>query len=222
LLGDKRAPKQDPILGDVPLLLAARLKALGPTVDVDAILNRPTSEIKSPKESKDEKPIPVPITAEVKLQWGPGAKEVWDELDSLALEPDRMKQNMFARVGDMTVRLASIVAFGRGSRTVDKPDMLWARAIAMRSAQDMYEAVLKHMEDPKSHNAMCQAILDMLAESSDGFVRRRDIARKTRKYKTKGGDLNAAFDQLTAEERITFVVRDTGGRPSSGYRLCQD
>ena len=200
-------------------MLAARLKALGPPpLDVDDILNRPTSEIKS----KDEKPIPVPITAEVKLQWGPGAKEVWDELDSLALEPDRMKQNMFARVGDMTVRLASIVAFGRGSRTVDEPDMLWARALTMRSAQDMYEAVLKHMEDPKSHSAMCQAILDMLAESPDGFVSRRDIARKTRKYKTKGGDLNAAFDQLTAEERITFVVRDTAGRPSSGYRLCQD
>ena len=132
----------------------------------------------------------MPITAEVKLQWGPGAKEVWDELESLASEPDRMKRTMFARVGDMTVQLASIVAFGRGSRTVDEPDMLWARAIAMRSAQDMYEAVLKHMEDPKSHNAMCQEILEMLAESPDGgFVRYRDIARKMRKYKTKGDDL---------------------------------
>ena len=146
----------------------------------------------------------MPITAEVKLQWGPGAKEVWDQLDSLALEPDRMKRTMFARVGDMTVRLASIVAFGRGSRTVDEPDMLWARAIAMRSAQDMYEAVLKHMEDPKSHNAMCQEILEMLAESPDGFVSQRDIARKTRKYKAKGGDLKAALDQLKAEERIEF------------------
>ena len=90
-------------------------------------------------------------------------KEVWDQLDSLALEPDRMKRTMFARVGDMTVQLASIVAFGRGSRTVDERDMLWARALTMRSAKDMYEAVLKYMEDPKSHNAMCQEILEMLA-----------------------------------------------------------
>ena len=165
----------------------------------------------------------MPITAQVELRWGPGAKEVWDELDSLALEPDRMKQNMFARVGDMTVRLASIVAFGRGSRTVDEPDMLWARAIAMRSARDMYEAVLKHMEDPKSHNAMCQEILEMLAESPDGgFVSQRDIARKTRKYKTKGGDLIAALEQLKAEERIEFEIRKTAGRSSSGYRLRQD
>ena len=220
LIGDKRPPKQDPVLGDVPFLLAARLKALGPPpLDVDDILNRPTSEIKS----KDEKPIPVPITAEVKLQWGPGAKEVWDQLESLALEPDRMKRTMFLRVGDMTVRLASIVAFGRGSRTVDEPDMLWARAIAMQSAQNMYEAVLKHMEDPKSHNAMCQEILEMLAESPDGgFVSQRDIARKTRKYKTKGGDLKAALDQLKAEERIEFDIRKTAGRSSSGYRLRQD
>ena len=133
-----------------------------------------------------------------------------------------MKRTMFARVSDMTVRLASIVAFGRGSRTVDEPDMLWARAITMRSAQDMYEAVLKHMEDPKSHNAMCQEILDMLAESPDGFVSQRDIARKTRKYKAKGGDLKAALDQLKAEERIEFDIRKTAGRSSYGYRLRQD
>jgi hypothetical protein len=129
---------------------------------------------------------------------------------------------MFARVSDMTVRLASIVAFGRGSRTVDKPDMLWASALTMRSANDMYEAVLKHMEDPKSHNAMCQEILDMFVESPDGFVSQRDIARKTRKYKAKGGDLKAALDQLTQEERIVSELRTTAGRSSAGYRLCQD
>jgi hypothetical protein len=176
LIGDKRAPKQDPGPGNVPPELVFRLKTLGPHSDADAILNQ--TEIKSPKDSKDEKPIPVPITAEVELRWGPGAKAVWDQLDSLASEADRMKRTMFARVGDMTVRLASIVAFGRGSQTVDEPDMLWARAVAMRSAQDMYEAVLKHMEDPKSHNAMCQEILEMLAESPDRFVSHRDVARK--------------------------------------------
>jgi hypothetical protein len=185
-------------------------------------MNRKASEIKSPKESKEDKPIPVPITAQVELRWGPGAKAVWDELDSLASEPDQMKRIMFARVSEMTVRLASIVAFGRGSRAVDEPDMLWARAIAMQSAQDMYEAVLKHMEDPKSHNAMCQEILEMFAKSPDGFISRRDIARKTRKYKAKGGDLKAALDQLEAEERIEGELRTTPGRSSFGYRLRQD
>ena len=219
LIGDKRPPKQDPFPGNVPPKLIAGLKALVPHLGADAILKQPTSEIKSPK---DEKPISVPITAQVELRWGPGAKAVWDQLDLLASEPDRMKQTMFARVSDMTVRLASIVAFGRGSKTVDEPDMLWARALTMRSAQDMYEAVLKHMEDPKSHNAMCQEILEMFAESPDGFVSHRDIARKTRKYKTKGGDLKAALKQLKEEERIEMDTRKTAGRSSSGYRLRQD
>ena len=92
----------------------------------------------------------------------------------------------------------------------------------MRSAQDMYEAVLKYMEDPKSHNAMCQEILDMFADSSDGFVSRRDIARKNRKYKAKGGDLEAALDQLEEEERIEVETRKTAGRSSPGYRLRLD
>jgi hypothetical protein len=87
----------------------------------------------------------------------------------------------------------------------------------------MYEAVLKHMEDPKSHNAMCQEILEMLAESPDGgFVRYRDIARKMRKYKVKGDDLKHALDQLKAEERIELEIRKTAGRSSHGYRLLQD
>jgi hypothetical protein len=222
LSGDKRAPKQDPVPGNVPPLLAARLKALGPSLSADAILNQKLSEIKSPKESKEEKPIPVPITAQVELRWGPGAKAVWDQLDSLASEPDRMKRSTFLRVSEMTVRLASIVAFGRGSRTVDEHDMLWARAVTMRSAHDMYEAVLKHMEDPKSHNAMCQEILDMFAESPDGFVSHRDIARKTRKYKARGGDLKDALDQLNQEERLAVETRKTAGRSSFGYRLRQD
>ena len=128
----------------------------------------------------------MPITAQVELRWGPGAKEVWDQLDLLASEPDRMKQTMFSRVGDMTVRLASIVAFGRGSQTVDEPDMLWARAITMRSAQDMYEAVLKHMEDPKSHNAMCQEILEMFAESPRRLRQSPGHRSKNSKVQNKG------------------------------------
>jgi hypothetical protein len=219
LIGDKRPPKQDLVPGNVPDALVARLKALVPHLGVDAILKQPTSEIKS---SKDEKPISVPITGQVELRWGLGAKAVWDQLDSLASEPDRMKQIMFARVPDMTVRLASIVAFGRGSRTVDEPDMLWACALAMRSAQDMYEAVLKHMEDPKSHNAMCQEILELFTESPDGFVSERNIFRKMRPYKLKGDDLKHALNQLIKEERIKAERRQTGGRPSDGYRLRQD
>jgi hypothetical protein len=219
LIGDKRPSKQDPVPGNVPPKLIAGLKALVPHLGADAILKQPTSEIRSPK---DEKPIPVPITAQVELRWGPGAKAVWDQLDSLRSEPDRMKQTMFARVPDMTVRLASIVAYGRGSRTVDELDMLWARAVAMRSAQDMYEAVLRHMEDPKSHSAMCQAILDMFADSPDGFISHRDIARKTRKYKVRGDDLKHALGQLILEERIEGDSRKTAGRSSLGYRLRQD
>ena len=186
LLGDKRAPKQDPVPGNVPPLLAARLKALGPPSAADAPLNQKASEIKSPKESKEEKPIPVPITAQVELRWGPGAKAVWDQLESITSEQDRTKRTMLARVSEMTVRLASIVAFGRGSRTVDEPDMLWARAITMRSAQDMYEAVLKYMEDPKSHSAMCQEILDMFAEFSLRLRQSPGHRSKNSKVQSKG------------------------------------
>src|SRR5262249_16011603 len=106
LIGDKRAPKQDPAPGNVPPLLAAKAKALGPASTFDDIMKRKASEFKSPKEAKDEKPMPAPITSQVELRWGPGAKAVWDQLDSLASEPDRIKRTMFLRVSEMSVRLA--------------------------------------------------------------------------------------------------------------------
>lgn len=63
----------------------------------------------------------------------------------------------------MTVRIAGIVAYSRGSLTIEALDMPWARAWAMRSAQSMYEAVENYLEDPKSHFALCRYIKEAVA-----------------------------------------------------------
>ena len=50
----------------------------------------------------------------------------------------------------MTIRLATIIAFGRYSRTVDQLDMQLARELARESAETLHEGVLKYTEDPQS------------------------------------------------------------------------
>jgi hypothetical protein len=221
IVGGNRPPKQDRTEDSwkVPSAIAAQLKSLRPRPTVDELLSKPGSEFRNPKEP----PKPKPITPEIQLTWGPGAKAVWDELDaSLAPETDRLKKHLFARVADNTVRIASILAFGRGSLIVDQTDMEWARAWALLSAQTMYENVLKYFEDPKTHSALCEEVLSLARASPDGFISHRDISRACRKYKRKGDDLGAAIAQLIDEERIEKFTRATAGRSSQGYRLLKD
>lgn len=219
IVGSDRPRKQDRTENSwkVPRVIEAQLKSLCPGSTMDEILKKPGSEIRNPK---DPPPKPEPINPEIRLNWGPGAKMVWDELDaSLAPETDRLKKHLSARVADNTVRIASIVAFGRGSLIVEQTDMEWARAWALRSAQTMHENVLKYFEEPKTHSALCEEVLSLVRASPGGFISHRDVSRACRKYKSKGGDLDAAVKQLIDEEQIEEMTRPTAGRSSKGYRL---
>jgi hypothetical protein len=200
IVGKERPSKQDRPEGSwkVPPLLAEMVRALRPPLPIDDILKRKVSEVKDPKEKRP----PQPITPQVELRWGSGAKAIWDELDS------------FARVAEMTVRIAGIVAYGRGSLTIEVPDMEWAQALAMRSAQEMYEAVQKYLEDPKTHNALCNYILESVPKAGVvHYLLRRD----GRKYLRKGGDFDAAVNDLLISNQIHTEHRQTAGKTALVY-----
>jgi hypothetical protein len=71
------------------------------------------------QEDEDDKPFD-PM---VRMEWGKGAKGIWTGLvEKVAQETDPLQSNLFGRVGEMTIRIATIVAFGRYSLTVDEVD----------------------------------------------------------------------------------------------------
>src|SRR5262249_27949400 len=163
----------------VPYDLAAWLRALRGKADLDKMLNTPLADIG--KDGGYAEPPPKPVKPEIVLSWGPGAKTIWIELASaLRAERDELKQNIFARVAEMTVRLASIVAFGRGSLVVEVPDMEWARALAVRSAQDLHEGVLKHMEDPKNAQRYVRGNPSHVADERRTFTGRLSFRQPSR------------------------------------------
>src|SRR5262249_42277883 len=100
IVGGDRPRKQDRMENSwkVPRVIAAQLKSLCPGSPMNEIQKKPESENRNPK---DPPPKPEPINPKIQLNWGPGAKMVWDELDaSLAPETDRLKKHLFARVAD--------------------------------------------------------------------------------------------------------------------------
>jgi hypothetical protein len=134
----------------------------------------------------------------------------------------------------MTVRIATIIAFGRYSLTVDQADMKLARALAMKSAETLHDGVLKYTIDPQGFAALCQKVIDFAAASTEmyqppgsniscNFISVRDLKRKSTVLMGKGGDLDAVLKHLSEAERLRYVVRQNpkGGQPSPGYVLCE-
>jgi hypothetical protein len=172
---------------------------------------------------------------DVTMSWGVGAEQIWTDLaNELREERDELKCNLFARVPEMTVRIATIVAFGRYSPTVDELDMKLARALAMKSAETLHDGVLKYTVDPQGFAALCQKVIDFAAASSEkhqpsessvslNFISIRDLKRKSTVLMGKGGDLDAVTKHLCEAERLRFVIRQNpkGGQPSPGYVLCE-
>jgi hypothetical protein len=196
---------------------------------VQQILDVPLSNIKKPDdESVDDKPF----EPEVRMAWGPGAKEVWIWIsDWLQQQTDTLRRDLFVRVGEMVIRVATIVAFGRHSRTVDRLDMEWARALVMESAEGLYRDVLKYTVDIQHFPGICKRVLQLafanFRETKDTFIRNRDLARGCQNYIKKGNELEDAVKFLCVAEKLREFTRlpapgSKGGRTSRGFYLLVD
>jgi hypothetical protein len=206
--GDPRPLAQHDRVGaawEVPERLAARLKVLYPLVAEPVDGSGP----------------------QVKLTFGsPGAQQMVVDLERELLheERDQLKRNLFNRVPEMIVRIATIAAYGRFSRTVDEADMEWAKALVMKSARTLHAGYLKYREEPLSLNRLCIQITDWLEAEKDGCLTKNEVARRARPLIRKGLDLKDAIHQLEQEEERIKVEwnRQTGGRPSCVLRLIKD
>jgi hypothetical protein len=218
LRGDDRPAlrEREPNSWKLPGKLRDELRAMYRPPGVKAILD------KNMGDPDDDDIDDEPFDPEIEMVWGAGARQVWIDLDEkLQKETDNLRRDLFARVGEMTIRFATIVAFGRHSLTVDRADMEWARALVLESAEGLYRDVLKYTVDMQDFPGVCQRILELATPHR--WISTRDLNRGCLNYLKKGTDLGAALDYLVKAERLRVEVRGggpKGGRPSSGYALC--
>ena len=212
--GCRRPPEQSPDEGaDVPpKSLVAALTAIRrkPEVDLDA----------SPADGG-----PVRLIRE-RIDWGPGAKEIYlafsRQMDALQ-DTDAQRYQLSMRACENAVRLATNVAVGRGSGTVDREDITWAIAVASQSLDAACGRFDKYMRQYFEFPKFCDEVLRWMS-AQDGKVSRRDLERKFRGHSRRGFELAQVVDQLLREERIEVVAASVGtrGPVGRGYRVVVD
>jgi hypothetical protein len=86
----------------------------------------------------------------IRIAWGEGAADVYRafslEMDDLA-EGDTRRYELSQRCAENAVRIATIIAVGRGSNVVDVPDLLHATDLARLSLDTACGGVDKYMQD---------------------------------------------------------------------------
>lgn len=104
--------------------------------------------------------------------WGHGAAEVWQRLgrDLARREQEAPEEAPFlARTHEYAVRIATIVAVGRGASTVEVPDVEFGAALAMRSAVDVIAGARGYMAET-DNQANANLILRALRSAGGGWV----------------------------------------------------
>lgn len=158
-------------------------------------------------------------TAIIDLRWGDGAERAWarysEEVERLMLD-DPAQADLRGRSAEMAIRIATIVAIGRGSRTVDADDVEYGMTMAHRSAETMIAGAADFMAE-NEQEANWQKVVRMIRERG-GRLEYRAIYRSMKHMRSR--EMKELLMHMVDSGVIDVeeVKRDDGGHPKRWYR----
>ena len=206
--GSRRPPEQPtPANADEPP--KALIEALKKLPRQPTILDRPLAG--QPKRKR--------------IGWNTTADEVYfafsKKMDDFE-HRDRKRYELGMRACENAVRLATIVAAGRGSPTIDREDILWAIAVSERSFEATCGGVERYMREYFEFPKFCDTVGEAIRLS--GWISERDLYRRFGRNMRWGNELVRALAHLEKAERITESPHAprSGGPTSKGYKWIGD
>jgi hypothetical protein len=157
-----------------------------------------------------------------RLTWGIGAEELWErEVDTIRDLDEGRRRDIFARAPEIAVRLATVVAWWRGSEVVEVGDWEWGWAWAKLSCDLILKGANERMKVKREFDKICAHIKSLLA---DGPRKIGDIHLHSR---SAAGDrgmeiVDKALDDLVLSEEIeelsTAEQEELGLKPKGAGR----
>jgi len=155
-----------------------------------------------------------------RMSWGRGAEEVYDAIrQSVEREADERKRELFWRSAEKTVRIATNVAAGCLSKTVEREHMEFSYKLVKESDETLLVGVQEYMEEEKyEFGELCREIIRRIRQAGGGMSR-RDVGRSFQNNLKFGPELWRAIDHLAETEQVVEQKVETGGRPTMMYWL---
>ena len=160
--------------------------------------------------------------AEERITWAPDGKA-----QAIYVELRRSCQDrgddakLLSRTPEMAVRLATILAIGRGRPVIDAQDMRWGADLALWSGERMIADTNAYMVESE-HQGRLKEVLRHIQAAKRKTISRTDLNRKV-KHKFTGRQLAEILSDLADSETITIERvpgSETGARrPTDIIRL---
>jgi hypothetical protein len=137
-------------------------------------------------------------------------------------ERDSTRFELGMRSAEIAVRLAAVVAVGRGSATVDLEDIDWGIRLARVSFEAMCGGWAKYKREYLEFPKFCEQVYQLILNVG-GWMKTSDLNRAMRNNMFRGFELAAAIKQLISEARIKVDWRGDGSRGSKahGYMILE-
>jgi hypothetical protein len=159
----------------------------------------------------------------LRLEWEETAKRLWHgleaKLDALAAREDGKsgdEVSFFARTPEMALRIASIIAAGRGSTSVNVADVIWGTELASRSAHSFMAAFRSHVS-ASDHSARVEFVEAVIKQART--ITRSGLTRAAGK-RMDARQLDSIVRQMVDGEKIAVqhVRKGARGPQAVAYR----
>lgn len=154
------------------------------------------------------------------LAWG--AEPAKDLYEAFAHEVEQRSDNnvlersFLARTVEMALRIATIIAAGRGSSTVDASDIEAGRDLSMWSSETMIRGARDYISD-NDNQAQAQLIV-RIVRGHGGRLAHQGLLHALR-HRMKARDLKDLITSMIESGTLLFSEEATGGRPKLTYFL---
>jgi len=143
-------------------------------------------------------------------------------LDAVQEGEDEDRRDLSQRVCENAIRIATIIAVGRGAAAVSRRDIEFGIDLAERSFDAVVGGVKRYMFERYEFPQLVEAVFNKISADPKG-IKIRDLKRAFRNNQAWGNELDRAIKYLVEEERIERVA-DLGdsNRLSPGWKSRGD
>jgi hypothetical protein len=141
------------------------------------------------------------------------------KLDAVQEGDDENRRDLSQRVCENAIRIATIIAVGRGATAVSRRDIEFAIDLCERSFDAVVNGVKRYMYEKFEFPRFVEAVFRTIG-AAGGTMTSRDLKRCFRNNQAWGNELDRAIAYLKEEERIAYCSNlGDSNRKSPGYRI---